>query len=455
MRIFEFICESTGLANRKPGEVWKDPQGNELQFKSLTFYPTSGSFLSVEERDGKLQKLGLENVKWVNDGNKKNLLGFAVSAFSDQNNNVRYFGKYFEKISPNATENYFPNTLPGDYKLQLRAAVKEATPYKPSQIFTKFDNLTISDIKADVINKFGKGSDEDVALQTFINSDFPIKIPRGNINTDAFNNYFAEILQPLSLVLRKKVSGNALEAESIFLTDGGFDQCLISFGEGPNANLFDSKLTNSSGQSIIISSKAQGANKSSARGLKEKFDEAANSDEGKKIIAKYQDTVDVLNTIVNDGYINAPLNLAEKYKIIEADDIEIVKKLKGLPPGSVNLNPTLQALYDEKKSADASRIIPFYHMLTAIAYKVAEHVNDNTDFSGAAAKILNHSGYMKMTSSISVSTDHITINSFTATYPGDSVQKIKLDATKNYYSTGNKGGFAFSILKGRGKIITA
>ena len=160
--------------------------------------------------------------------------------------------------------------------------------------------------------------------------------------------------------------------------------------------------------------------------------------------------MEVLNTIVNDGYIDAPLNLAVKYKIIAQDDIKAVKSLKGLAPGSITLNSRLQNIYNEKKSADVSRMIPFYHMLTAIAYKVADHINENTNFSGAAAKILNHSGYIKMTSGISVSKDSISINNFTATYPGDSVQKIKLDAGKNYYSTGNKGGFVFSLLKGRG-----
>ena len=452
MRFFEFISESTGLANRKPGEIWKNPQGDEIKFKGLAFYPASGTFSSIEERNEEIKKLGIDNIDWINKNseNKKNLLGFAIATFSDQNNDDVFFGKYFEKISPNAVENNFPNTLPGNFKLQLRAAVKEPTPYKPSQILRKFDNLSVADIKSDIINKFGKGSDEDAALEAFINQDFPINIPKGNINTDAFNNYFVEILQPLALVLGKKVSGNASDAESIFLTDGGFSQCLISFGEGPNANLFDSKLTNPNGQSVIISSKSAGANKSSARGLKEKFDEAASSDDGKKIIAQYQDTVEVLNTIVNDGYIDAPLNLAVKYKIIAQDDIKAVKSLKGLAPGSITLNSRLQNIYNEKKSADVSRMIPFYHMLTAIAYKVADHINENTNFSGAAAKILNHSGYIKMTSGISVSKDSISINNFTATYPGDSVQKIKLDAGKNYYSTGNKGGFVFSLLKGRG-----
>ena len=86
-----------------------------------------------------------------------------------------------------------------------------------------------------------------------------------------------------------------------------------------------------------------------------------------------------------------------------------------------------------------------------IAYKVADHVNKNTNFAEAASKILNHSGYIKMTSKLSDSEDFIIINSLTATYPGDSVQSIKLDAGKNYYSTGNKGNFNFEILKGRAK----
>lgn len=456
MRAFEILIESVGLANRKPGDLWKNPKGEELSFVSLDFYPQSGSYESIEERNSQIDTLGIDKttITWTN-APKNNLLGFAIATFKDQNNTKKYFGKYFQTISPNPIQNSFPNDLPGEFKLQTQAAVKEKVPYKPSQIFSKFDDLTISDIQSDIVKKFGQNSDEFRAFDTFVKSDFPIKISKGNINFNAFNNYFSEILQPCALVLGKKVSGNANDAESIFLTEGGYNSCTITFGAGPNEQLFDSKLVNASGQSIIISSKSAGANKSSAAGLKDKFDEAAKSPEGSKIVEKYKDTVEVLNTILEGGYINGPLNLGIKYGIIDSNDADIVRKIKKLPPGPIlgtgTLSENLEKLYQEKTGADASRIIPFYHLLAVIAYKVADHVNKNTNFAEAASKILNHSGYIKMTSKLSESGDFIIINSFTATYPGDSVQSIKLDAGKNYYSTGNKGNFNFQILKGSGK----
>ena len=456
MRAFEIIIESVGLANRKPGDLWKNPEGEEISFVSLDFYPPSGAYESIDERNSQIDALGVEKsiISWTN-APKNNLLGFAIATFKDQDNKKKYFGKYFQSISPNPIQNSFPNDLPGGFKLQTKASVKEKVPYKPSQIFSKFEGLTVSNIQADIANKFGQNSDEFRAFDTFVKSDFPVKIPKGNINFDAFNNYFLEILQPCSLVLGKTVSGNAKEAENIFLTEGGYDSCTITFGAGPNERLFDSKVVNSSGQSIILSSKSEGANKSSAAGLKEKFDEAAKSPEGRIIVEKYQGTVKILNTIVEGGYINGPLNLGIEYGIIDSSDADTVRKIKKIPPGPIlgtgTLSENLEKLYQEKTGADASRIIPFYHLLTVIAYKVADHVNKNTNFAEAASKILNHSGYIKMTSKLSDSEDFIIINSLTATYPGDSVQSIKLDAGKNYYSTGNKGNFNFEILKGRAK----
>jgi hypothetical protein len=454
MRAFELIIESVGLANRKPGDLWKNSQGHELSFVKLEFYPQSGSFPSPEDRDAQLDSLSIDQkkIKWVNSA-KNNLLGFAIASFKDQDDNEIYFGKYFQTISPNPIQNSFPNDLPDGFKLQTRSAIKESMPYKASQIFTRFDNLTVNDIRSAVLKKFGQTSDEYQALDIFIKSDFPIKIPKGQINFDSFNNYFTEILQPCALILGKKVLGNAGEAESIFLTEGGYSSCTVSFGAGSNAELFDCKLTNAGGQSVIISSKSGGANKSSAKGLSDKFDEAASSPDGKKIVDRYKDTVDVLKTIVEGGYINGPLSLAVKYKIIDDADADIVRKIKKLSPGPIVgqgiLSEKLEAFYQEKTGADPSRIIPFYHLLTVIAYKVADHINKNTNFSEAAAKILNHSGYIKMTSSLTDGKDFITINSFSATYPSDAVKIVKLDAGKNYYSTGNKGNLNFQMLKGR------
>ena len=88
-------------------------------------------------------------------------------------------------------------------------------------------------------------------------NDFPMDIPRGNMNPEAFSNYFCEMLQPMALILGKNTDGNAAEAEDIFFGGSGYSSCVISFNAGTTDGLFDSLLINPDGKQIKISSKAQ------------------------------------------------------------------------------------------------------------------------------------------------------------------------------------------------------
>ena len=94
-----------------------------------------------------------------------------------------------------------------------------------------------------------------------------------------------------------------------------------------------------------------------------------------------------------------------------------------------------------------SRIIPLEHMLAAIAYKVADHVNEHTRFGEAASTILNNAALVQMYTDTADSKDTITVTKLTAVYPSQTVTGVLLDATKAYMSTQGKGNFTFKILK--------
>jgi hypothetical protein len=92
-------------------------------------------------------------------------------------------------------------------------------------------------------------------------------------------------------------------------------------------------------------------------------------------------------------------------------------------------------------------------MISAIAYKVADHVNKNTRFGEAASSILNNSALVQMYTDTSDSADAITITKLTAVYPSQTVTGVLLDASKAYMSTQGKGNFTFEILKNGAKPV--
>jgi len=114
-------------------------------------------------------------------------------------------------------------------------------------------------------------------------------------------------------------------------------------------------------------------------------------------------------------------------------------------------HPKLETLYTGRKAKDMTAIVPIEHMISAIAYKVADYLNKSTNFGEAAADILNHSALVQMYTDASETKDTISITGFTAVYPSETVTGVLLDASKAYMSTQGKGNFTFKILKNGAK----
>lgn len=444
------VTESTGLANRKPGALFVNPEGDQLIFQNLDFYPKAGAFGSTQEMTAAIDQLTQQlprPIEWTNPIGKN--LGFGIATFSDVQGNNYYLGRYFQKINPNKLENNFPNALPAGFKLQTKAAQKEASGYKPTEVLTQLENLTPDAIFEQVVARFGPGSDEVVAMQAFMDGPGRTNFPLGNMNFTAFTNYFCEILQPMALVMGKRIKGNAQDAQRKFLGGSSYSDCVITYNSGKNDGLFDSSVTAPNGQSIGISTKAKNGAKASARNLADKVEEMSNDADGQKILAKFRTEVGVLNDIVSGGYINGPLGLAVKYKIISPEEADQVRGLRGLSPREVQgrLTARLQKMYDGRSTTDASKMIPFFHMLAAVAFEVADHVNDNTNFGPAAAAILNYGAFMQCYTNANQRGSNIELDEFQFQYPSEAVTGVLLSADKTYYSTGNKGNFTFKILK--------
>lgn len=452
----ESLTESTGLAGRKTGDTFRNPDGDELVFDNVKFYPEQGGRLEPEELDHILLQTNSElgNIKWMNNKSARTG-GFAIATFSGPEG-PRYYGRYLESVKPSFTDNYVPNQV-DDYRFAGKAAAKAQAGLSPQDLLTNKIDLTANDILKQLAQNLGTDNPLYQMAYGLANGEalpMTIDAPDG-VSFSAFRDYFCEILQPIALQ-KGQYTGNAGEAAEIFL-GGSFDDTLISFDDTKTAGLSDSIMTNSEGKSIKVSTKGGKGATASTSNLVNSVNELSETDNGRKLMEKYADTIEIMREIQKQGQGGAPLYLGVKYGIIDEDDAETIKAFKKLGPvnmdkiNDLGLSDNLIKLAKSRKADNPENVSLYYHLMAAVAHKAAEEVNDKTDFSKAAADILNNGALVQVYTKAKESKGQWILDEFNTVYPGESIKGVYLSAGKTYYSTGIKGNFTFKIDKGQGK----
>jgi hypothetical protein len=450
------LNESTGLSGRKPGDVFRNPSGEEIVFNDIKFFPEGGGKYSPEELNLALQQIAQQaDIRWQNNKSPRSG-GFGLASFNGPDGEF-FVGRYLESVKPSITDNYIPNQV-GDYKFAGKAAQKSQAGLSPQDLLTNKVDLTIPSIMNQLAQSLGTDNPlYALAHQIATGVPLPLKFaaPK-DLSFSAFRDYFCEILQPIALQ-KGQYTGQAGEAANRFL-GGTFNNTLISFDDSKTAGLSDSILTNSEGGSVLVSSKGGKGATASAKNLLDKVDQLEKTNEGKKFLKKYTDIVELLREIKSQGQAGSPLYLGTKFNIISEKEADIIQNLKTAKPiniGNINslsmLTPNLKKLAKERDTDNPDNVNLYYHLIAAIAHKAAEQVNEKTNFSDAAAAILNNGALIQMYTKAKESKDFWTLNEFDTVYPGASIKGVYLSASKTYYSTGIKGNFTFKIDKGQGK----
>jgi hypothetical protein len=458
LNLLDSIIESRGLSGRKPGAVYKRGENadDQIVFQNLTFYPEVGQYATKEETQAafaEVQKQLGHPIEQVNQPSNSNR-AFGIATF-DTAVGTRYLAKFAEKINPVFDANKFFQTkdIPGGFSQASASGSKENVGYKPSQVLEKFKSQTPATIMAQIESKFGADSDEYRAAEIITTTpSFPVSVPAGQMDFAGFRDYFCEMLQPIVLINGQPVGGNAAEAAQKFL-DGTFNDCVVSFNENTSGTLYDSLLINPAGKQIKLSSKGGvGAMASSVNLMRSVQElEAAGMTEFRKT---YAEAIAILEVIDKGNHDSGPLELAVGLGIISPDEISQVMSLKsmaGNPNFSIDntdLSENLKQIYKERTAKDASKIVPLNHLVSSIAYKVCNEINMKTNFSEAAADILNHSAFVQMYTNAKKSKDQFVIEGFNTIWPSKLFTQVTLEAEKSYSSTSSSSGkLVFNINK--------
>lgn len=460
LNLLDSIAESRGLSARSPGEVYS--RGTEaddrIVFKSLDFYPEVGSFDSPEETMAafeKVQQQAGHPIEMINQPNAR-LRAFGIAAF-DTPVGVRYLAKFAQDIKPVRTQNTFFQTkdIPGGFSQTDARGSKEKAGYKPSDVLTEFKSQTPESILAQIGAKFGQESNEYRAAAAVMSAkQFPIVVDGNNMDFKGFRDYFCEMLQPAVLINGGQVKGNAAEAARVFMGKNGFSDCVVSFNQNVSGELYDSLLVSPEGKQIKLSSKgAKGAMASSVNLLKavRELEDAGMTE----FAEKYADVIDILDIIHRGDHDSGPLRLAVQFGIITEDEIPQVMSLKqyagvkNFDIDDTKISNNLKKIYKDRSADDPSKIVPLNHLVASIAYKVCNEVNLKTNFSDAAADILNNSAFVQMyTDASKGKSGEFIVQGFTTVWPSKLFTEVTLEAQKSYSSTSSSGGkLVFNINK--------
>lgn len=456
LKKLETLTESTGLAGRKTGDTFRNPDGDELVFDNVKFYPEQGGRLEPKELDHILLQINSElgKIKWMNNRTARTG-GFAIATFNGPDGEV-YYGRYLESVKPSFTDNYVPNQV-DDYRFAGKAAAKAQAGLSPQDLLTNKLDLTPDDILNQLATNLGIDNPLYQLTYRIANGEplpMTIDAPEG-VSFSAFRDYFCEILQPIALQAGQ-YKGNAGEAAEAFL-GGSFADTLISFDDTKTAGLSDSIMTNSEGQYVKVSTKGGKGATASTSNLVNSVNELSATANGKKLLNKYSDTIETLREIQKQGQAGAPLYLGVKYDIIDEDDADTIRAFKKLSPVSMDritdlgLSDNLLKLARGRKTDNPDSVNLYYHLMAAVAHKAAEELNEKTDFSKAAADILNNGALVQVYTKAKEKGNQWILNEFDTEYPGESTKGVYLSASKTYYSTGIKGNFTFKIDRGSGK----
>ena len=459
------LNETSGLSGREPGERYvktgSDNPDDFITFKALTFFPEVGGYESIEQTKKAFDAVQkkIKTPITILTQPRGDMRAFGIAEFETPKG-PWFLAKFAQDISPIRTNNKFLQTedIPpkGSWTYDTGRARKEKVGYKPHEVLgANLKSQTPSSIVAQITKHFGKKSYEAKAAAIFAQSTaFPIVIPAGNMQFEAFRDYFTEMLQPIALINNMPVKGNAYEAAKIFLK-GNYTNCVTSFNPDSGGQLYDSLLVSPKGKQIKLSSKgANGAVASSVNLLKAVQElEAAGMPQFAK---EYADVIRILKIIDNEGHAQAALTLAVDYGLITNEEAAVVLSMKPMPLQGFDINKVpgmtdnLKKFWLERTSRNPKGIIPMNHLVASIAYTVANLINTKTNFSDAAADILNHSAFVQMYTEAKNDKKNGTfiITGFISVWPSKLFTSVAFTASKSYSSgKSSKGSFNFDINK--------
>lgn len=449
MRAKEFIIsEARGLFLRSASDRFLHRMsGVEANFVNIVSYPQMGQYTSVEERNAAVDEVtkNLDTVEWVNGPPTADLLAFAIAELQTSDGEVIHWGKYFKEILINMGGSW-PNTQTpdGEWRLNTASGAKMFSGFDPQTLIgTEVPFNSVAAVISQVESKLGSAHTLVVGLRSLAQGQLPVFKGMGD-QLSAIRDYFGEIMGPIALA-HGLVGGNGEDARAVLLKDKqgavhAWNECRIMWPQAANYNLIDSNLLTPWGTVVGISSKGGSGARASIKNI---YDLLITVDPKFKVT--HAKEVSILETIAKKSQIQGPLQLAVDLGIIRNDSPVLTEIPALISNPNLPISPAIKQLTDSKISKFGTGYNPGFHALAAIAYRVADHINDKTNMGQVIKMLLNNSSMLQIHLNMSKKGNDAVVKSFSAKFPAVFAGTFKVNASKGYASTGINQKFTFGF----------
>ena len=460
MPFFEFkINESKGIFGRVPGDPYVHPDGRKAIFKQVIGLPDmtqgGGQFESPEARDAAIEEFEKNingKIEWTNKPDAGSLAFGVAEVHSADGDQTMYWGRYFRIMKANMMSAWPNASVPQGWKLATKGAAKMDQGLEP-QALIKTNNLfkgSESVIRAVEMNSKPENKEMLVkALQDSANGQMAVFPGQREIET-AIRDYFGEIMGPVAM-MGKAVMGQAEDARQELGGGAEWNDMSIRWPQGMNEPLVDSKFFAPNGTEIGISSKGGVGASASVKNLHDGIVKASESSkpEDKKILEENEYVVDIVTTIQKESSKDGPFALGEKFGLsTPALRQEVIEYQK---TGKKEMTDVSEEAAKMMEGINFNTNVVGFNtgnaITSALAKKVAQHVNSDKRFSQGALALLNNASIIQLYTKTGVKGDDVSVKGYQAVYPPNFQGTIGLDGGKNYYSSRIGGKFAFKFLK--------
>ena len=457
MKIFEVIAtvsEGRGIYARSPTDpaftavpnnTFGAAVGAPYQFAGTQNYPQRGHFAdtaelqaNVDHVDQQVVQQSGRSITWANRMGPRHR-GFGLAQFVGGDGKPVYFGKYFEEILPSMMHKWDNDELPG-LRPELKASKKARAGFKPQDILGAVDTATNG---AELLKHINGVTTLQQNIKDGINMMARKKLPvfAGEAaNLEAVRDNLGEVLQSIALT-HGMVGGEADQAREKILNNTPWQKLAVHFPQGKTFGLVDFYLR-AGNFSLGVSSKGAKGAPASVRNLLEGIANAKKA--GQDLEAEFPIAATIVKRIAELNMQDGPLELAKDYKFITADQALDVKRM--IKEHTTENPPAWTVPWTEAfKMKSAAGWNYGYWVLSAIAGKVAQHVNSTPDFSNGCVEFLNYASMMQLYTQAKAVGDDVQVTEFKPVYPPNFEGSIALVAGKSYYASGINQKYVFDF----------